>query len=58
MKRFALVMLVVAVGLSLTGVVFAGDNGAIKTQHDEIVMAIDCRKMATDLAEAPNRKHH
>ncbi len=56
MKRFVMMLVMVIVSLSLTGVVFAGDKGAIKTQVDEIVMAIDGGKMASDFTEAANRK--
>lgn len=58
MKRYFMMMLVVVVGLSLTSVVLAGDKDAIKAQVDEIVMAIDGGKMATDFADAANLKPH
>jgi hypothetical protein len=56
MKRYIVMMLVVVVGLALTSVVSAGDKDAIKAQVDEIVMAIDGGKMASDFTEAANRK--
>ena len=56
MKRCFVLMLVVIVGLSFTGIVFAGDKDAIKSQVDEIVMAIDGGKMAKDFADAAHRK--
>lgn len=56
MKRFVMMMLVVVVGLSLTSVVSAADKDAIKAQVDEIVMAIDGGKMASDFAEAAKRE--
>jgi hypothetical protein len=56
MKRYFLMMLVVVMGLALTGVVSADDKGAIKAQVDEIVMAIDGGKMASDFADAANKK--
>jgi signal transduction histidine kinase len=56
MKRYIVMMLVLVVGLALTSVVSAGDKDAIKAQVDEIVMAIDGGKMASDFTEAANRK--
>lgn len=56
MKRFGLAVLVVIVGVSLAGMVSAGDKAAIKAQVDEIVMAIDDGKMASDFADAANRE--
>ena len=52
MKKYFLIMLVVIVGLSLTGIVSAADKDAIKAQVDEIVAAIDGGKMAGDFADA------
>jgi hypothetical protein len=56
MKRYFVLMLVVVVSLSLTGMAFADDKGAIKAQVDEIVMAIDGGKTASDFADAANLK--
>ena len=41
MKKYFLIVLVVIVSLSLTGVVSATDKNAIKAQADEIVVAIE-----------------
>jgi hypothetical protein len=49
-------MLVVIVGLSFTGMVFAGDKDAIKAQVDEIVVAIDGGKTPADFADAAHKK--
>ncbi len=56
MKKFFLIMLVMIVGLSLTGVVSAADKDAIKAQVDEIVVAIDGGKMASDFADAAKKE--
>ena len=58
MKKYFLVMLVVVVGLSLTGVVSAADKDAIKAQVDEIVVAIEGGKPASDFADAAKREPH
>ena len=48
MKKCFLILLVVVVGLSLTGVVSAADKDAIKAQVDEIAIAIEGGKPAYD----------
>ena len=48
MKKYFLIMLVVVVGLALTGVVSAADKDAIKAQVDEIAIAIEGGKPAYD----------
>jgi hypothetical protein len=58
MKNFFLILLVMIVGLSFTGIVSAADKDAIKAQVDEIVVAIDGGKMATDFSDAANKKPH
>lgn len=56
MKKYFLIMLVVIVGLSLTGFVSAADKEAIKAQVDEIVKLIDAGKTAADFKDAANKK--
>jgi hypothetical protein len=56
MKNYFLVTLVLLLSLTLTGVVSAADKEAIKTQVDEIVMAIDGGKAVSDFTDAANRK--
>ena len=56
MKKFFVIMVVIIVGLSLTGVAIAADKEAIKAQVDEIVTAIDSGKKAADFSEAAKRK--
>jgi hypothetical protein len=56
MKKAFLVLLVAIVGLSFAGLVSADDKAVIKAQVDEIVMAIDGGKMASDFADAANIK--
>ena len=51
-------MLVVIVSLSLTGFVSAADKDAIKAQVDEIVVAIEGGKPASDFADAAKREPH
>ena len=58
MKKCFLILLVVVVGLSLTGVVSAADKNAIKAQVDEIAIAIEGGKPASDFADAAKRKPH
>ena len=58
MKKYFLIMLVVMVGLSLTGVVSAADKDAIKAQVDEIAVAIEGGKPASDFADAAKREPH
>ncbi len=56
MKKYFLIMLVVTLGLALTGVVSAADRDAIKAQVDEIAVAIEGGKPASDFADAAQRK--
>jgi hypothetical protein len=60
MKKYLLIMLVVLVGLSLTGIVSAADvdKDAIKAKVDEIAVAIEGGKPASDFADAANLKPH
>jgi hypothetical protein len=58
MKKYFLMLLVMVVGLSLTGVVFAADKDAIKAKVDEIAVAIEGGKPASDFADAANLKPH
>jgi len=58
MKKYFLIMLVVVVGLALTGVVSAADKDAIKAQVDEIAVAIEGGKLASDFADAAKNKPH
>ena len=56
MKKYALMMVVLVAGLSLASGILAQDKDAIKKQVDDIVMAIDGGKKATDFASAANNK--
>jgi hypothetical protein len=57
MKKYALITLVVFVGLSLAAAVFAAvDKAAIQKQVDEIVVAIDGGKKPADFADAAKRQ--
>ncbi len=56
MKKYALTMVVLVAGLSLAVGAFAQDKDAIKKQVDDIVMAIDGGKNASDFASAANNK--
>jgi len=58
MKKYFLMMLVVIVGLSLTGVVSAADKDAIKAKVDEIAVAIEGGKPVSDFADAAKLKPH
>ena len=58
MKKYFLIMLVVIVGLALTGVVSAADRDVIKAQVDEIAVAIEGGKPVSDFADAAKRKPH
>ncbi len=58
MKKYFLMMLIVVVGLALTGVVSAADKDAIKAQVDEIAVAIEGGKPVSDFADAAKRKPH
>jgi hypothetical protein len=56
MKKHALTLVVLIVGLVLAAGVFAQDKDAIKKQVDDIVTAMDGGKTATDFASAANNK--
>ena len=58
MKKCFLILLVVVVGLSLTGIVSAADKDAIKAQVDEIAIAIEGGKPVSDFADAAKRTPH
>jgi len=58
MKKYFLIMLVVIVGLALTGVVSAADKDAIKAQVDEIAVAIEGGKPVSDFADAAKIEPH
>ena len=58
MKKYLLIMLVVMVSLSLTGFVSAADKDAIKAKVDEIAVAIEGGKPASDFADAAKLKPH
>jgi len=58
MKKYFMIMLVVIVGLSLTGVVSAADKDAIKAQVDEIAIAIEGGKPVSDFADAAKMEPH
>jgi hypothetical protein len=58
MKKCFLIMLVVVVSLSLTGIVSAADKDAIKAQVDEIAIAIEGGKPASDFADAAKKQPH
>jgi hypothetical protein len=56
MKKYALMMVVLVTCLALASGAFAQDKDAIKKQVDDIVMAIDGGKNASDFASAANNK--
>ena len=56
MKRVAVISLTLIIGLCLATGAFAADKAAIKKQVDDIVVAIDGGKMATDFASAAQNK--
>lgn len=56
MKKYALMMTVLVLGLSLAAGVFAADKDAIQKQVDDIVMGIDSGKTAGDFKDAANYK--
>ena len=56
MKKYALMMVVLVMGLSLAAGVFAADKDAIKMQVDDIVVAIDGGKTAADFKDAANKE--
>jgi len=56
MKKYALMMVVLVMGLSLAAGVFAADKDAIKMQVDEIVVAIDGGKTAADFKDSAKKE--
>ncbi|MGW8188629.1 MAG: hypothetical protein ACWGNK_15225 [Desulfobacterales bacterium] len=56
MKKYALMMVVMVMGLALAAGVFAADKAAIEKQVNDIVMAIDSGKMASDFESAAQNK--
>jgi Na+-translocating ferredoxin:NAD+ oxidoreductase RnfG subunit len=56
MKKYALMMVVMVMGLALAAGVFAADKAAIEKQVNDIVMAIDGGKMASDFESAAQNK--
>ena len=56
MKKYALMMVVLVMGLSMAVGVFAADKDAIKMQVDEIVVAIDGGKTAADFKDAAKKE--
>ena len=56
MKKVALMMVVLVMGLSMAAGVFAADKDAIKMQVDEIVVAIDGGKTAADFKDAAKKE--
>ncbi len=56
MKRCAVVVLGLVLAACFAGGVFAADKEAIKTQVDEIVVALDGGKKAEDFTEAAKRE--
>ncbi len=56
MRKYLVILLVVVVGFSLTGIVCAADKDAIQAQVDEIVMAINGGKTAADFTDAAQRQ--
>ena len=56
MKKYALMMVVLVMGLSMAAGVFAADKDAIKMQVDEIVVAIDGGKTAADFKDAAKKE--
>ena len=56
MKRVAIISFVLIFGICLAAGAFAADKDAIKKQVDDIVVAIDGGKMATDFASAAQNK--
>lgn len=58
MKKYALMMVILLVGLSFAVGAFAQDKAAIKKQVDDIVMAMDGGKTAADFKDAANNKPH
>ena len=56
MKRFAMVFLILIIGLCLVNVAVAADKAAIQKQVDDIVIAIDNGKTAQDFMSAAQNK--
>ena len=58
MKKSALVLTIVVLGMALTASVFAADKEAIKGQVDEIVQAMNNGKTAGDFKDAAKNEPH
>jgi hypothetical protein len=58
MKRVTITLLLMILGICLAAGAFAADKAAIKSQVDEIVVAIDGGKKAGDFADAAQKKPH
>ncbi|KJS28294.1 MAG: hypothetical protein VR64_25155 [Desulfatitalea sp. BRH_c12] len=58
MKKVALILAVMVMGIALTTSVFAADKEAIKSQVDEIVQAINSGKSASDFKDAAKKEPH
>ncbi len=58
MKRIAIVSLAMILGLCLATGAFAADKTAIKNQVDQIAVAIDGGKKASDFKDAAQKKPH
>ena len=58
MKKYFMIMLIVFVCFTLTGVVSAADKDAIKAQVDEIAVAIEGGKPVSDFADAAKIQPH
>lgn len=56
MKRFAMIFLMLIIGLCLANNAFAADKDAIQKQVDDIVLAIDNGKTAQDFMSAAQNK--
>lgn len=56
MKKCAMMVAVLAIGLTLTTVGFAADKEVIQGQVDEIVQAMNGGKMANDFKDAANKE--
>ena len=56
MKKCAIMLVVLAMGLTLTTGVFAADKEVIQSQVDEIVQAMNGGKMAGDFKDAANKE--
>jgi hypothetical protein len=58
MKIYLQILLVAIIGVLVAGPASAADRDAIKAQVDEIAIAIEGGKPASDFADAANRKPH